>query len=301
MLFLRARANGKDVEVEPSFTYDAFRRPVGPVSDYEVHVLDERKQVLACTPLERRCGACGSDCGPVELKGEVPLQGDPRFLVVRFKGEDVETFEFESLVKFDCEWKLSKDGSIQLSWTPDDEKREAWYLVQWQDWDGTWRGIAPRTRDRKAVIRKRFRSATRGSLRLRILAVELLTTSSCEIEIETKASSPPTAMTCYQTPTTVGVLATDILGRQLPAHLLTWHDEHGAQIGRGSRVVKSGLHRRVLRVVPFGLGASMAEALIDLDSTGGSSPDTDAQLHQEVSTPEYRPSKRGARHADEAE
>jgi len=300
VLFLRVRANGKGVEVEPSFSYDAFRRPVGPVSDYEVHVLDEDKEVLACTQLERRCGACG-DCGPVDLKGEVPLRGDPRFLVIRLNGEDIETLEFESPIKFDCDWKQSKDGSIQLSWTPDDEKREAWYLVQWQDLDGTWRGLAPRTRNRKAVIPKRYRWATAGSLRLRILAVELLTTSSCEFEIETKASNPSIAMTCYQTHATVGVLATDVLGRQLPSHHLTWHDEHGAQIARGCRIVKSGLQRRVFRVVPFGLGASMAEALIDLDRADEPSTDADVQSHQVVSTPEYRRSTRGGRHADEEE
>jgi hypothetical protein len=264
VLFLRLRADGTDVQVRPSFTYDAFRRATGMNTEYDVHVLGQDKVVLACVPLERRCGPCATGCGPVELRADVPLVGRPHFLVVRREGQDLATFEFEDPVDLDCKSSRTPGGDIEVSWEASGDADSTWYLVQWRDQDGAWRGVAPRTQARSLVVGKRHAYASKGKIRLRVLAVRSLTTSACELEVDAERDSPPISITPYEIKGGLAVLAADPLGRQVPSQEITWYDDKGGEVGRGSRVRPTNLAAKFLRAVSFARGVSVSEAVFAL-------------------------------------
>ena len=265
VLFLRVLADGKDVEVFPSFTYKAYRRPRGVPTDYEVHVLDDTRNLLACVPLERRCPSCATDCGPVELVAQVPIAGEPARLVVRRKGKNLEKVDFEPPVRLVCDSGTTSDGDLHLKWEGHGSGAPIWYLVQWADRDGTWRGLAPRTQETELEVPRRIRWATKDKIYIRILAVELLTTSSCDLEIRGHHEEPPVDVVVYDTPGSVGVLATDPLGRQVPSGHLAWFDDKGGEVARGDRLPRRTVEGGVVRAVPFGLGVTKAEALATID------------------------------------
>lgn len=282
VLFLRVLAAGDAVDVYPSFTYEAYRRPRGVPSDYEVHVLNGDGDVIACTPLERGCAPCDPGCGQAELIGEIPIEGDPAKLVVRRDGVDLAAFEFEPPVRLSCDWALGDEGELHLRWEAAGSGAPIWYLVQWQDRDGTWRGVAPRTTDTELIVPRRVRWATKDIVRLRILAVELLTTSLCELKFDGSHEEPPVDVAVYETPGAVAVLASDPLGRQVPAADLAWFDERGGEIGRGDRLPRRMVERGVVRVVPLGRGVTRDEGLAivgDAVVAAGNRPSAEEHEH----------------------
>jgi hypothetical protein len=140
-------------------------------------------------------------------------------------------------------------------------------VVQWRDRDGTWRGLAPRTQDTELDVPRRIRWATKDHIHIRILAVELLTTSSCELEIRGYHEEPPLDVVVYGGTGSIGVLATDPLGRQVPSGHLAWYDDKGGEVARGDRLPRRTVEGGVVRAVPFGRGVTKAEGLAILGDT----------------------------------
>lgn len=267
VLFLRVVVDGETVEVYPSFTYEAYRRPRGASSNYEVHVLDDQGAVIACTPLERSCASCDTGCGPAELIAEVPIDRDPDKLVVRRAGADLGSFDFEPPIRLTCKWELDDERRLHLRWEGVGSGAPIWYLVQWADRDGTWRGLAPRTTKTEMTVPRRILWAARERVRLRVLAVELLTTTSCDLEFDGYHEEPPITVDVYGTPGAVAVVARDPLGRQVPAADLAWFDEQGGEIGLGERLPRRLVERGVVRVVPLGKGVTRDEGLAVVGDT----------------------------------
>lgn len=262
VLFLRVSANGDDVHVHPSFAYEAFRQARGVASDYEVHVLDADEAVIACVPLRYICPNCDHNCGPVDLAAEIPITGDPVLLVVRRDGNDVARCEFESEVRLECSVEVDDDGDLRLVWEGHGSGAKIWYLVQWLDRDGAWRGVAPRTTNTSLVIPSQIRWATKQEILLRVLAVEHLTTTATELKLNGYDEDPPIDITVYDGPGIIGAVGHDPLGRQLPGHEITWFYEDGGAASRGSRILRHGLRSGVvLRAVAVGPGFNSAEGL----------------------------------------
>ena len=265
VLFLRVAVDGEKVEVFPSFTYAAYRRPRGTATSYEAHVLNKDGKVIACTYLHRSCGSCDEGCGPADLIGEVPIDGDPSRLQIRKNGKELLGVDFEDSVKLKCDWTRDDNDDLRLTWRGQGSGAEIWYLVQWRDRDGVWRGVAPRTTDTQITVPKRFLWADRTRIRFRVLATELLTTSSCEVTFEGCHEEPPVEVDVFDAGEVVGVLATDPLGRQIPGHHLAWFDDHGGEVGRGDRLPRRLIPEGVLRVVPVGGGVTKAEGVAAVD------------------------------------
>ncbi|MDQ4052424.1 MAG: hypothetical protein M3237_06955 [Actinomycetota bacterium] len=284
VLFLRVTVDNEEDEkaqVHPSFTYHALRRPRGEATNVEAHVLDEDGAIIACTYLHRTCSSCDADCGPVDLIGEVPLTAEPHRLVIRRHKQVLVRHLFEDPVEVRCDWSRTENGDLELTWEGKGSGAEIWYLVQWRDRGGVWRGAAPRTTDTRMVLPRRFLYASKDEIQIRVLATELLTTSGCVLKFDGCHEEPPVSISVYDTGPAVAALAVDPLGRQLPGRYLTWFDDDGGEIGRGERLPKGmfadwSLPTGTLHVVPSGLGVTRDEALAAVDlgvvSPGSSRP-----------------------------
>lgn len=128
-------------------------------------------------------------------------------------------------------------------------------------------GLASRTTDTEVVMPRRFRWAMKDLVHLRILAVELLTTSSCELKFDGNHEEPHIDVAVYETPGAVAVLASDPLGRQVPASDLAWFDQRGGEVARGDRFPRRMVEKGVLRVVPLGRGVTRDEGLAMVGDT----------------------------------
>lgn len=270
VLFLRVTVDDDGATVRPSFTYDALRRPRGRATNVEAHVLDEDGEIIACTYLRRACGSCDADCGPLDLIGEVPLDTEPDRLLIRRNKKELAAYDFEDPVELRCDWATTDDGDLELTWAGEGSGAKIWYLVQWRDRGGVWRGVAPRTTETRMVLPRRFLYASKDRIQVRILATELLTTSACLVEFDGCHEEPPVTVSVYDAGPAVSALAVDPLGRQVPGHYLTWFDDDGGEIARGERLPKgmfagSTLPMGTLHVVPSGLGVTWAEGLAAVD------------------------------------
>jgi hypothetical protein len=269
LLFLSLRLDGDTVTLRPSFTYDAYVRRHGPDSDVEVHLEGAEGAVLACVPMQQACGSCDVHCGPLRLHGEVPWHDSATKLVVRRGGRDLAEYPVENKPKVEVRCKRDAKGDVRVSWSA--TENGLWYLVQWCDRDGTWRGIAPRTQADHVTIPARFLWATKDKLKVRVLAVRLLNTASAECEVEAHHTEPPNDVLIRELPGGRAVRATliDPVGRSMPADELAWYDDKGAEIARGSDLVRGPNLSGVATVRQLAQGVVGAEGYALLNPMSG--------------------------------
>lgn len=119
-----------------------------------------------------------------------------------------------------------------------------WALVQWQDRDGTWRGIAPRTRERRMRVPRRI--ARMGSEpHYRVLVTDGLGTGvgtwdgDCDGEAPPKPDRPEVVIVgasrgegATELPRVIRAV---VLGSDRPNDL-RWYDGSGGELARGSRL-----------------------------------------------------------------
>lgn len=262
VLFLRLRVDGDEIKVRPSFTYRAYRRAAGLPTRYEAKLFDAEGEQLACVHLLSNQVSCGC-CGPMELYGQIPADGSPTRLVICRSGKEIAEVEYENPAEFKVEVDTSEEGHIRVRCQGEaDDETPTWFLLQWRDGDGTWRGVTPRTRETELLIPENLLWATKRQLHLQLLAVKRLSTTSQEIRVETAAENPPIEVITYNTPTTATALIVDPLGRQVPAKDVIWYDERGGELGRGNHVYTAALTAGALRVVPQNLGITTDEKTI---------------------------------------
>ena len=271
LLHLSLWVDGAKVQLRPSFTFEAFLRRPGTNSDYEVHLLGKDDAVLACVGLQQACGACAGHCGPVQLLGEVPWNGDATKLVLRRKGHDIAEFEVEPQPAVKAHSEMSKDGQMLIKWCASAPDPALWYLVQWCDRDGTWRGMAPRTQQTQLVVPKWLRWATKDVLQLRVLAVLRLHTATADCQLDALPGEPPTDVVVHEVAGGSVVRATlvDPTGRTLVPDDLAWYDEAGGEVARGAEVRRDGHLRGVVTVRDVSQGIAATEGYAVMEAADG--------------------------------
>lgn len=277
VLFLSLWVDGEKVTLLPSFTYPAYLRRPGPDSDYEAHLEDGDGSVLACVQLQLACAACDHHCGPVELQGEIPWNETAHRLVLLKDGADIESFDIEEPPKLKVNVTNTESGDYRVQWKAVGGAGQLHYLVQWEDYDGTWRGVAPRTTADHLDLPRQFQYARRNVLNLRLLAVHLLNTASEEFEIKTPSADPPIYVNVAFLPAEgiYRAVVTDPVGRSMPSEDLVWYDESGGEIARGADLLLSTTSRQgVATVRPLGAVITAAEGFVLLDHDAGIENDT---------------------------
>ncbi len=267
LLFLSLWVDGKKVTLRPSFTYPAHIRRPGPHTDYEVHLEGPECEVLACVRLQQACAVCDQDCGPLHLQGEVPWSDEARSLVLRKDGKDIERWPIEEPPKLSVD--LQREGrETTLKWKAAGGTEPLHYLVQWQDLDGAWRGVAPRTTETEISLPHRFRYARHDELKLRVLAVHLLHTASAEAVMKTEGTEPPAVIDVQFLPdeNIFRAIAHDPMGRTMLSDNLVWYDEDGGEIARGGDLPLWTTTRQGVATVRLeGAGVTAAEGFALLD------------------------------------
>ncbi len=264
----------RSVVRRPSFHFPAFSaRPSGRSSGFTVELLDEAGKVLTCQPLYDECKHCRAGCWPKSFREVIPFYSEARKLIVwegtdKIYEEDIPT---PPLVKVTCEY-VQAENEFEVKWMATDaggEGAELWYLVQWQDGEDTWRGVAPRTQDLSIRIPAKLIGRRRPELSIRVLATSGIATGVGTCTIQLRKTEIPgqdivplgEMVNGAGTPSILQVAVIDEDGGSVPAPDLAWYDDRGTEIGRGRSIdlntLREGQH--VVKAVALGRGREAAE------------------------------------------
>ena len=137
----------------------AFHFPTGPqavyghATDFVLELRDGKGQVLISQCLyqdDAACGCSGGDCvWPKKFKPAIPFDGTAKRLVILECEKELldVTIPDPPTVKLECKGAENPDSkTISCRWSVEGGEADSlWYLLQWRDRRGVWRGVAPRT------------------------------------------------------------------------------------------------------------------------------------------------------------
>ncbi len=243
----------------PSFHYPVTIRTRGRTrTGFTVEIRDSEGRVLTCQQLLRECRHCPDGCWPQHIRQQIPFPSNGRELVIREGDEVIYTEMIGDPPALTVGGKYDKRrDEIRLEWNCTANRRgkqatkkarpsdrdECWYLPQYRDDRGVWRGLSPRTQRTKMWVPAAL-AARRDSLELRVLATTGIATAVEYVDVAVPVpEEPPTTTIVTLAPEgagdrpmghralTVGVL--DELGRTIPDQEILWYDESRNEIGRG--------------------------------------------------------------------
>jgi hypothetical protein len=287
-LFLRIDIpRNRKVLFHEAFHFDTRPRSHDPnLTDFLVELLDEEGNVLrrSCLYVNTACCNCGSDgyCWPVRIRQAVPYHPKSQTLVLYECDKEIHRQDIlpSPAVNVKCSGVADKDANtITVLWEvelPESCKSvDVWFLVQWQDPFGIWRGCAPRTKQRKLVIPKRL-FCRRRQIAFRVLATCGIATGLGVWQGECKyhqlqpgtdepvvvrlAGIPAKGKESLALPTVIRAVpvSSDGLTHSWPE--IRWYDEKGGEIGQG--------HSFDLRALPRGQ-ALLGVAVLDRGQRSG--------------------------------
>ena len=269
VLFVQIKKQNGTFELLPSFTFPSKIYGRGKKSDYKVRLVANDGTALACTPLLQDCLECVPQCGPTTFVGELPWFEQAERLVLSDQEADIQEYPIETKPEIRAQGRRERNGNFVLSWETQHEAGAMWYLVQWEDGRGVWRGVAPRTQQTQLVVPKHILWATPNGVNLRVLGVHLLNTAECVITAQARQKAPPpSVLVHYEKDSNIfRASAFDAVGRSLPEGELMWFDESGAELVRGAVLRRQPGQKGVatVRQVASGVVATEGFALLDSD------------------------------------
>lgn len=254
-----------DVTLHPSFHFPALPRPVGTVAtDYAIEFVDDADQVLSRTCLytdDTECGCSRYDgAEATKIRQAVPFPARAQRMRLLRCDDLIEEWPIgdppDVDADVDCDDDGPYDGDVTIRWDIKDSPVEAsettgsdhhydyWALVQWRDRFGTWRGLAPRTREREINVRRSVFGPDR-MIHVRVLVTSDISTGSAEWSGPCGAPPPPSGP---DAPRLVligvadggprvqlrGTLKVAVAGsRARPHGTIRWHGSRGGELGRG--------------------------------------------------------------------
>jgi hypothetical protein len=282
-LFLRFDiARDRSIRWQAAFHFDALPRPHGPTAtDFVLEQLDKKKKVLrsACLYADTLCcgHGCGRDCKceswPVRIRHAVAFAPDAATLVLYECEKEIQRWDVPAAPKVDveCEGHDQPDLSeVVVRWnaklTGDKGKGALWFLVQWRDSQGTWRGCGPRTQSNELRVPKRLLAGGKGA-HIRVLASSGIATGvgvwdGDLVQPPPPPGEPPVLIVLQgvpagnQTVELPAVVRASVVrsgARTAARSDVRWYNERGAEIGRGRAFD--------LRVLPLGQSILTAAVL----------------------------------------
>ena len=271
------------VERLPSFHFETTTRTRGQLgTPFTAEILDADGQIMSCQRLHSECRHCADDCWPKRVREQIPFPDGATRLVVR-EGDDIVQDErigdpprLDVRGEYDkrsdrvhLEWACGptggKPGSRAATKTKDNDENDCWYLVQYLDDRGVWRGLRPRTMETTLWVSPQL-AARKGSLVLRVLATGGIATAieTVEVEVPTPAE-PPRVTVASLEPTgspesglrsSLSVVILDELGRTVSDPDIVWYDDKRVEVGRGRTLDLSGLTEGQHVIYPAVLGTA---------------------------------------------
>jgi len=304
-LFLRLRIHrDRSVHFQPAFHYAVFPQGHGNLpTDFVVELHDEHGDVLRSACLyaggHDTCCACSCEgrsgrCSwPLVIRQAVPFDHRAKKLVLY----ECDTLIHDASipeppdVKVRCEGARNTNATdLALSWStakPSDSAGGLWYLVQWRDAHGTWRGGAPRTQATSLQVPKTLFGRQQEAA-VRVLATSGIATgqglwqgsirrprrprtADGNLRIFLTGASKPTTKT-QALPSIIRVAAVDDDGSSLARPAVRWYDSRGGELGRGRsldlRTLPVGAHTVRVAILNTGYGTGTVQWLLERTAGG---------------------------------
>lgn len=255
-LFLRLDINrDRSVHFRTSFHFDARPRPHDPdKSEFNIELLDGDGLLLRSACLYADSSGCGCSCGtgwPVKIRHAIAFDPRARTLVLYECDKELQRWPIPNPPKVTVDVigeTESNQTEIEIQWRAYAEsanRDDFWYLVQWRDRRGTWRGVAPRTQRNSLRVPKRLFKGDRVAVR--VLASSGIATG---LGLWEGSVTPPPARRgaaveislvgvetrkegAHPVPGVLRAVAHETSGEAVPGTSLRWYDSRGAEIGRG--------------------------------------------------------------------
>ena len=279
----------------------AFHFPTGPQAVHglptkfvlELRDADDRVILSHCLYQDDAGCGCGSEpcVWPKKFTQAIPYDPKTDRLVILDCDKEIlsEKIPAPPKVRLECkdaEKRASK--VVRCRWSVEGaHERDAklWYLLQWRDRRGVWRGVAPRTQRTEWDVPKSLWGRDTKEIAIRVLASRGIATgmATCEAKLTHAAQpergrgprrvnvglvgvSPTDAATVELAPIIRATLTNDE-GTATAAGDITWHDERGGLYGRGRSLQLSalpyGVHVLRAAVANTGDGSGEASWLIE--------------------------------------
>jgi len=263
MLFLGMEVDrDRTVTRRPSFHYPAPYLPSGRSTRFTLEFRDEKGNVLSCHSLREDCVHCPPDCWPKRIRDEVPYPREARKLMVWDRHDKLyeEDIPDPPKVTVKCQYR-EKEKVFDLKWDASsggEDEPDLWYLVHWRDREGTWRGVAPRTKERHMTVPASLVGSQR-EVPVRILATSGIATGvgTCTLKYPypPPADGPPDVVLVGEDPTgtlttsprhAIEVRVVGPVGGATTGSDVVWFDEQGGELSRGRsldlRLLPEGQH-----------------------------------------------------------
>lgn len=286
----------RTITLKPAFHFLAFPQAHGHTkTGFTAELVDDRGKVLkrACLYASAHGAACGCEHGlwPLRIRQAMSFHPKAAKLLIYECGD----LKFEREITRPPEVRLDVSGADQrdrkdlvLKWDarcPGCDDDAFWYLVQWRDASGTWRGAATRTQAQtlrvpKALFRRQRQVA------VRVLASSGIATGQALWEgvIEVAADDPrtgvgiglagiparPAGQVAVQPLLRAAV--TGLSGETLANPQVRWYDRRGAELARGRtldlRTLPPGFHGVTAVVLDTGAGSGSATWTVERRRSG---------------------------------
>jgi hypothetical protein len=297
-LFLRLDIHrDRTVDFRPAFHFSAHPRPHGTKpTDFLVELQDDKGRVLRSACLYAEDAGCGCSCHacgwPVQIRHAVAFDHRARTLVLYDCEKEIGKWPIPSPPKVSVDVSGESDPErteVEISWHADVSKNQdrgkLWYLVQWRDQLGIWRGLAPRTQKTQLVVPKAIFKGERLSA-IRVLASSGIATGegSWEGEVRPPRDAPTGGVEivlsgigtpgpgAHALPRILRAMLLAGAGAIAPGASLRWFDGKGAELGRGRSFdlgrLRVGQHQINATALNTGAGGGSATWLIERTADG---------------------------------
>ena len=290
-LFLRLDIHrDRSVTFQPAFHFPALPRANdGEATDFVTELLDKKGRVLMSECLTAEGIDCGRTCNariwPLRIRQAIAFHLEATKLVLYECDKEIGAWPIPAPpeVRVRVEGAESNDTHFTIYWeleacSPENDS-QPWYLIQWNDGRGTWRGAAPRTQDTNLRIPKILFGRLRRA-QIRVLATSGIATGKGSWEgafLPPKTDDGPIKITLpgipteqpgsHALPAVLRAVVELIAGKTHQRPELRWYDSAGAELARGRsldlRRLPVGEHLLTATVIENGEGSGAAQWLVE--------------------------------------
>ncbi|GEM_PF-1098940 len=277
----------RTVTLRPSFHFPAYPQARGDrPTDFVAELQDEHGKALkrACLFASSHGGSCGCAHGlwPMRIRQAMAFDEQAARLVIYECDDEIFHQEITKAPAVRIEVSGADDpgqAALTVRWSVDGEDGhhgQFWYLVQWRDARGTWRGAGPRSQELTLQVPKSLFGRSR-QVAVRVLATRGIATG--EAVWSGDLTPPEQAQDSGSRLALVGVPAGSSGAHAIPPFLraaltggaaqpglrsdVRWYNSRGAEIARGRTLDLRQLHvgMHAIHAVAFDTGQGRASAL----------------------------------------
>lgn len=290
----------RSVEWQPAFHFATGPQEVhGRRTTFVIEQRDADDRILLSEYLyENRsgCGCSGDEClWPKRFRQDIPFDPKARKLVILECDKEIFSIDIPTASKVELACTGGDDAkasTVTCKWSAGGEGEQGlWYLLQWRDRRGTWRGVAPRTQCTEGEVPKSLWTRE-TEVALRVLATSGIATglAACQVRLAPRRerAKGPREVSLHllgaepvsgshaggtaDLPPVVRVAVRSNDGTASAAGDVSWHGPDGGLLGRGRslplNVLPVGVHAVTASVADTGDGAGSATWLFERTRDG---------------------------------